>query len=158
MISNSKAQSPPIAHRQLVRRSSCRNPKRGSDRLGAAAVEFAVIAPIMIFMTFGLIELGRLSQLRDSAIHATREGARVAIKPTSSAIEINNRIEEELELMGIQGGTSTVEYSNDVSSGSQLVTVHVHVPITSNSWMPNFLTLGVDQLHGSTTMRMESTN
>ena len=127
-------------------------------RHGAAAVEFAFIAPLMIFLTFGLIELGRLSMLRDSAIHATREGARVAIKPSATTSEISSRVEEELGLMGISGGSSTVDFTSDGSTGVELVTVNVYIPIAENSWLPNTLAMGHTNIEGSTTMRRESSN
>ncbi len=127
-------------------------------RHGVAAVEFAFIAPLMIFLTFGLIELGRLSMLRDSAIHATREAARVAIKPSATTSEISSRVEEELSLMGISGGSSTINFTSDGSTGVELVTVNVYIPIAENSWLPNTLAMGHTNIEGSTTMRRESSN
>lgn len=45
---------------------------------GVAAVEFAVVAPILVGVLLGLWELGRLIQLQQILSNAAREGARVA--------------------------------------------------------------------------------
>ena len=57
----------------MVRRS----PISRDDR-GAAAVEFALIAPLLILLVFGIIEFGRVWSARNVYISAAREGARVA--------------------------------------------------------------------------------
>ena len=46
-------------------------------RRRTAAVEFALIAPLMMIFTFGLVEIGRLSLVKQTAMHASREGARI---------------------------------------------------------------------------------
>ena len=45
---------------------------------GAAAVEFALVAPLLILLVFGIIEFGRAWSARNVYISAAREGARVA--------------------------------------------------------------------------------
>ncbi|MBT8214513.1 MAG: pilus assembly protein [Acidimicrobiia bacterium] len=46
-----------------------------SDR-GAAMVEFAIIAPLLLLVVFGIIEFGRAYNAQNSLTHAAREGAR----------------------------------------------------------------------------------
>ncbi|MDH3606693.1 MAG: pilus assembly protein [Acidimicrobiia bacterium] len=48
---------------------------RKSDR-GAAMVEFAIIAPLLLLVVFGIIEFGRAYNAQNSLTHAAREGAR----------------------------------------------------------------------------------
>lgn len=45
---------------------------------GAAAVEFAVIAPLLFLLIFGMIEFGRVLMVAQISVAACREGARVA--------------------------------------------------------------------------------
>lgn len=43
---------------------------------GAALVEFAIIAPLLLLLVFGIIEFGRAYNAQNSLTHAAREGAR----------------------------------------------------------------------------------
>jgi TadE-like protein len=54
-----------------------RNPKR-SKRQGAVAVEFAIVAPVLLALVFGMIELGRAFEMKNLLEVAAREGARFA--------------------------------------------------------------------------------
>ena len=47
-----------------------------SRESGAALVEFAIIAPLLLLLVFGIIEFGRAYNAQNSLTHAAREGAR----------------------------------------------------------------------------------
>jgi Flp pilus assembly protein TadG len=49
----------------------------GTDR-GAAAVEFALILPLVLLLVFGIIDFGRVLNLQITLTSAAREGARWA--------------------------------------------------------------------------------
>lgn len=130
---------------------------RGSRR-GVAAVEFAVIAPVMILFTFGLIEIGRISMVKDTATHATREGARAGIRPNATNQEVQQRVQEELAILGIDSGTVTVTPNLDGNASPDgNIRVAVTIPIASISWIPNFFSFGVNDVVAETSMRREST-
>lgn len=57
----------------MIRRMA-RNSQR--DR-GAAAVEFALLLPLLLFIVFGLIDFGRALNAQITLTQAAREGARV---------------------------------------------------------------------------------
>jgi len=48
------------------------------QRRGVAAVEFAIVLPIFVIMTLGMIELGRAVNIQQTLTNASREGARIA--------------------------------------------------------------------------------
>jgi hypothetical protein len=48
------------------------------SQLGAAAVEFALVAPLFLGLVFAVMEFSRLMLIYSTAIEATRLGARVA--------------------------------------------------------------------------------
>jgi Flp pilus assembly protein TadG len=48
---------------------------------GAALVEFAVVAPVMLLILLGIIDFGLLFQRYQVITNAAREGARVAVLP-----------------------------------------------------------------------------
>jgi hypothetical protein len=49
---------------------------RGKDR-GAAAVEFALVLPILMLLVFGMVDFGRAYNARITLSNAAREGVRV---------------------------------------------------------------------------------
>lgn len=52
---------------------------------GAAAVEFAIVAPLLLLILLGLVDLGRLFFVEVSLAGASREGARAAAVGRPSA-------------------------------------------------------------------------
>jgi len=66
--------------KQLHRtKSANHNPQFAlENRRGAVAVEFAVVAPILVAIMFGLIEVGRAFEMTNQLEVAAREGARFA--------------------------------------------------------------------------------
>ena len=62
-----------------------------SDQKGAAAVEFAIILPVLVLLLFGMIEWGLLLFNQQVITNASREGARAGIvvrSPRLSDVEI----------------------------------------------------------------------
>jgi Flp pilus assembly protein TadG len=51
----------------------------GDDRRGVVAVEFALIIPIFMLMTYGFMEIGRALFIQNSLGHAVYEAQRYAI-------------------------------------------------------------------------------
>jgi Flp pilus assembly protein TadG len=52
--------------------------RRISDETGAAAVEFALVAALLLTLVFGIFEFGRVYSELEVLTSAAREGARVA--------------------------------------------------------------------------------
>jgi Flp pilus assembly protein TadG len=52
---------------------------RWRDDRGAAAVEFALVMPILLLLLFGIIEFARAWNVRQTLTDAAREGARIAV-------------------------------------------------------------------------------
>jgi Flp pilus assembly protein TadG len=66
-----------IRLRQLLR--------RGRGQEGAAAVEFAIILPILLVLSLGALDLGHMYYMDHLITNASREGARYAAKYTGAA-------------------------------------------------------------------------
>ncbi len=56
----------------------------GGDR-GAAAVEFALLLPLLLLLVFGIIDFGRAINVQITLTQAAREGARLAALGQSTA-------------------------------------------------------------------------
>lgn len=52
------------------------SPPRGDDH-GAAAVEFALVLPVLLLVVFGIIDAGRMLNMQIALTQAAREGVRV---------------------------------------------------------------------------------
>lgn len=66
---------------------------------GVAAIEFAIIAPILILFTFGIIELGRAFFFKQNLVTATDAAARLLyIEPTTDLVTLKATIADQLFL------------------------------------------------------------
>lgn len=139
-------------------RSTPRSKISRRRRIGAAAVEFAVIAPVMFAVTLGMIEMSRLLMVKNAAIQATREGARAASLPFSTNLDVLNRVQEELDLLSIPSAVVETEPANlgDASPGTNIL-VRVRINPSEVSWLPDFFDFTIPQILAESTMRREST-
>lgn len=101
----------------------------------AAAVELAIITPVLLTMLFGIIEYGWLFTVRQSVVTAAREGARVAALPGSTKPDVELRVNECLEPLGVSEQTTTVELDDD---GRPTGKVTVAVPRASVSLVGSY--------------------
>jgi Flp pilus assembly protein TadG len=65
---------------------------RGGDR-GAAAVEFALVLPILIYLVFGIISFGYMLSFRQAMSQAAAEGGRAAAVAPSSTPDSERKAE-----------------------------------------------------------------
>lgn len=131
--------------------------RRGKLRAGAALVEFAIVAPLMILFSLGLIEMGRMTMVKQLLTNVSREGARLATLPTASGSEVTSQIQTQLTGSKIYGATVTLNPSilNEASAGS-LVTVTVSVTAEQVSWLNTPLFMAGKSISATTVMRRES--
>ena len=106
-------------------------------RRGLAVVEFAVIAPFLVFMTVGLIEMAHGYQVKEVLTDASRRGGRnAAISGTSNAM-IQSDIANVLSKNNISGADATVTItvngaSLDASTAKtgDKISVKVSIPVS----------------------------
>jgi len=135
-------------------------------RRGAAAVEFAVIAPVFFLMIFGMIEFGRMVMVQQILTNASREGARVAVldgalrNGTVSNPGVIDSIETYLSNAKINAAGATVTIDPYIPSDAgygEPVTVTVAIPFSQVSWLPSsFFDNGAKVLSATTVMRRET--
>jgi len=135
------------------------SPTRRKKRRGTAVVEFAVIAPLMMLFTFGLVETGRLLMVKSQAVQATREGARLAVVPTADSASVIAKVDETLQILSIHNATIELEpVTLSTAPPGSFVTVRVRIDPTSITWVPGFLDTVIPDIVVETVMRREATN
>ncbi|MBC7856036.1 MAG: pilus assembly protein [Pirellulaceae bacterium] len=133
-------------------------PSRGK-RLGAAAVEFAVVAPLFFLLVFGMVEFGRMVMIQQVITNASREGARKAVLDGATSSNVKSSVVTYMSNGGVTIATSNVTINpTDPASAvaGSPVTVTVSVPFSQVSWLPSPMFLGSRQMTASTVMRREA--
>lgn len=89
----------------MISSPRCRN---RSNRRGAAAVEFAIVAPLFFLLILCIIEFGRLMMVEEILVNAARTGARTAIVPGQTDANVTTAVSNYLSAAGISGYTATL--------------------------------------------------
>lgn len=127
------------------------------QRLGAAAVEFAVVAPVFFVMVFGMIEFGRMVMVQQILTNASREGARVAVLDGATASNVSTQVQTYLTGASVSGATVTINPTDPSTAGyGAPVTVTVSVPFSQVSWLPTPIFITGKTLVSSAVMRRET--
>ncbi len=122
--------------------------KRAIDsRRGIAAVEVAVLAPCLVFLTLGMLELARGMMVKEILTDAARKGCRSAILPSAANSSITTDINTVLTNNNIPSAKATIQIKvNDVvadictSTTGSKISVKVSVPVSAVAWVtPLFL-------------------
>ncbi len=127
------------------------------NRRGAAAVEFAVVAPLFFLMVFGMIEFGRMIMVQQVITNASREGARMGVLDGATAASVQSAIQTYVQGASVQGAQVTVNPDPPSSAGyGEPVTITVSVNFNQVSWLPSPMFLGGQTLSATTVMRRET--
>jgi Flp pilus assembly protein TadG len=130
---------------------------RPHQRRGAAALELACVAPVLLLFVLGIIELGRLFMVQQVVVAAAREGARIGVLDGATTASVTTRVQTYLAGTSVTGATITVSPNPPGSANAgQPVTVSVSVPYTAVSWLSTPIFAQNAILRGNSTMRRES--
>jgi Flp pilus assembly protein TadG len=133
----------------------CRSYRR--YRRAAAAVEFAIVAPVFFLLVLGMIEYGRMVMVQQVITNASREGARQAVLDGATTAEVQTVVTDYLASGSITGATVTVTPNPPTNAEfGDPVTVAVSIPFSQVSWLPSPMYLGGKTLIATTVMRRES--
>lgn len=109
-------QTRPERHRVAV---ACRR----NERRGAAVVEFAVVAPLLLLLVLGTIEYGRFVMIQQMLTNAAREGARRATLEGASAADVVQVVSDYCADAGITGASTTVNPDPAAATPGTAITV-----------------------------------
>src|SRR5262245_28741698 len=92
------------------------------DRRGGAAVEFAILAPVLFTMLLGIVEMGRMFYVRQALEYATEQAARYyMLNPTTDSGSVTTYLQGQMA--GSMGSGITVNYTDTAScNGNSSVT------------------------------------
>jgi Flp pilus assembly protein TadG len=131
--------------------------------MGAAVVEFAVVASLLSLFILALFEFGRTLMVCELLTESARLGCRQAIIEGTSSAQIQQTVTNYLSSVGINGDAVGILVNdaaiNSVEAANQPayteMTIQVTVPVRSISWVPNPLFMKTGTLAGQFTMRRE---
>ena len=137
-------------------------------RRGTALVEMALVLPIFMLVTLGIIEFGRAMMIGQLVTNAAREGARLGIIDGSTNADVTNSIQQFLlESANIQAADLNISITVTPADGNpdpgnevgtarprDLVSVYVAVPFDKVSYISGNYLSG-KTLSGRCAMRHE---
>ena len=133
--------------------------RKTGNRRGAAAVEMAIVAPVLFLLLFGIIEFGRVMLAMNVMINSSREAARLAIIDGATETQVRELAERYARAGSVNGCTVTVSPDDHFTTNSDApVTVTVSISFNDISWLPVPEFMGGRVISCSTTMRPESFN
>ena len=147
--------------RALLWGASGRRHRRREDR-GSAALEFALILPILVMLVFGVIAFGYMLSFRQAMSQAAAEGGRAAaVKPAGTPNDERYAaavaaVNDALDIYGVQcttggalthsggpSGTCSITIGACSTGDDQCARVELSYPYSSNSLIPG---LGINAI------------
>ncbi len=108
-----------------------------AGRAGAAAVEMALVSPIIFLMFLGAIEMNNLNFIRNTAANAVYEGARASMVSGGTSADGNAAVMAYLSKVGVHHGATV-----NTSLTAQNATVSASIPMNLNSFGISRFTTG----------------
>ena len=104
------------------------------DRQGAAIVEFALVANVLLLTIFTCVEFGRINLIRNTAQNAAYYAARAAMVSGATAQDAEDTANQLMGSIGTQGVTVTVNDGTALSASTEQVEVKVTVNYHDNAF------------------------
>ncbi len=110
-------------------------PGAQKHRQGVAAVEFALLCPILLLLFLGIVDVGQFVNVGQSVSNASREGARIAARQATSTTSeaqtaVSNYLTDMHPTMPASAVAVTIsDASGSPVSGGDLTTVATGSPI-----------------------------
>lgn len=102
------------------------------DRSGASALEFALVAPVLVMLIFGIIEAGRLLYAQHAMGYAVSKAARQAmIHPDYTAEDARALASKHMSLFNTDGLVVTM--SDETLNGNEYRRIEMSYPYHSSA-------------------------
>jgi Flp pilus assembly protein TadG len=115
---------------------------RRPQRRAVAAVEFAMILPVILTLLLGIWEVGRMIEIQQILYNAAREGGRQAASGELTNAQVQDAVTDSLQTSGVPVNNVVVTVkdldtpANDVSNANYLdrIQITVTIPIADIRW------------------------
>src|SRR5262245_436502 len=112
------------------------------SRRGGAAVEFAIIVPILAALMLGMIEVTRAVQVKNVLTDTARSSCRTGIQPGTTTQTIKDNVNTILTANGINPSLATISVlvnNQNVEAAAakkyDTLSVKIALPIASVNWV-----------------------
>jgi Flp pilus assembly protein TadG len=123
-----------MAVARTLRANTATPPRLSRRRHALSVVEMALVLPMLVLVTFAVIEYAWMFLNQHQVTNAAREAARLASLPNATTSQVNSQISTLMTQynLGSSGYTKTLTPS-DVSTATrgQLVSVQISVPYSN---------------------------
>lgn len=130
-------------------------------RHGVAAVEFALLLPVLGILVLGLCELSRAITVKAALTDAARHGCRTAIRPATTTAVVLADVNKVLTDNRISTTAATVTILVNGSAANahtarmnDRISVRVSIPYGQVSWTASFCFMGSQTLESETVVML----
>lgn len=110
--------------------------RRGEDDNGAAAVEFALVVPLLIALVFGIIQFGILFAEELSLSNGARQGARVGAVDRTTCGRIVDEVQAAATTIGMPQSQIQVQVQVQASPSATPSTACAYTTSTADTTQP----------------------
>ncbi len=126
--------------------------RRPFERRATALVEFALVAPMLFTILFGIVEYGYVYMVRQTMTNAAREGCRIAILQSNSEADVLGVV----DTMMAPTGVSTYDtVFTPATVDDPINTVVISTTYDAISLLPGFFSQVIGDISVSCSMREE---
>jgi len=121
-----------------------------NKRLGSTLVEFALVLPLLLLITFGLIQYGIYANTAVTLTNLSREGARYAATQPNSDAGIKDRMEDvcppSIRWVDIKDNITITTINNQPRVRPYLIQVQITFDMKNKAFMPTSFTIGTRRI------------
>lgn len=128
-------------------------------KAGIATTELAICLPVILAITFAVIETTTAIHLKETATLAAYEGARIGVRKQGTNDDARDKVIDFLDSRGVNYDADVVEISDpgfDSADELEHVSITVNIPCQGNTIVS--VLFANEQMSATVTMRKEYAN
>ena len=114
----------------------------------------AVVAPVLVLLMLGIIEIGWMLMVRHTLSLAAREGARAASLPAATMVEVEGKVTAAMSGSSLTGYTVTSNLDS-LGPSDEAVWVELSIPFDRYAFSGNLFGGGIFDIVSRVTMHLE---